>query len=83
MRTIRYQNTSQGPDTTPRVITFVVSDGYRDSNAGTTTVNIVAINDAGALAYFSGHRTIDLIGLTTPGFAGLWPAGCGALWRKP
>jgi hypothetical protein len=42
---------------------------------------IVAINDAGALAYFSGRRTLDLIGLTTPGFAGLWTQGVGVLWE--
>lgn len=44
--------------------------------------NVVAINDAGAIAYFSGRRTLDLVGLTTPGFAGLWPQGTGALWEK-
>jgi hypothetical protein len=43
---------------------------------------VVAINDAGALAYFSGRRTVDLVGLTTPGFAGLWADGSGALWEK-
>lgn len=43
---------------------------------------IVAINDAGALAYFSGRRTVDLIGLTTPGFAGLWGQGSGVLFEK-
>jgi hypothetical protein len=42
---------------------------------------VVAINDAGALAYFSGRRTVDLVGLTTPGFAGLWPQGSGVLWE--
>jgi hypothetical protein len=42
----------------------------------------VAINDAGAIAYFSHRRTVDLIGLTTPGFAGLWSQGSGALWER-
>jgi len=42
----------------------------------------VAINDAGAIAYFSGRPTLDLIGLTTPGFAGLWGQGSGVLWEK-
>jgi hypothetical protein len=40
---------------------------------------IVAVNDAGALAYFSGRRTVDLVGLTTPGFAGLRREGSGVL----
>jgi hypothetical protein len=44
--------------------------------------DVVAINDAGAIAYFSGLKTLDLVGLTTPGFAGLWPQGSGALWEK-
>ncbi|MEZ5066491.1 MAG: hypothetical protein R3B81_17315 [bacterium] len=44
--------------------------------------DVVAINDAGAIAYFSGRRTLDLIGLTTPGFAGLWGQGTGVLWEK-
>jgi hypothetical protein len=44
--------------------------------------DVVAINDAGALTYFSQRRTVDLIGLTTPGFAGLWTLGSAALWEK-
>jgi len=44
--------------------------------------SVVAINDAGAIAYFSGRRTLDLIGLTTPGFAGLWSQGTGVLGEK-
>ena len=43
---------------------------------------VIAVNDAGALAYFSAHRTVDLIGLTTPGFAGLRAQGSGALGEK-
>jgi hypothetical protein len=43
---------------------------------------VVAINDAGALAYFSGRRTLDLVGLTTPGMAGLWPQGSGVVWES-
>jgi hypothetical protein len=47
-----------------------------------SAADVVAINDAGAIAYFSGRRTLDLVGLTTPGFAGLWPQGSGALWER-
>jgi hypothetical protein len=43
---------------------------------------VVAVNDAGALAYLSQRRTVDLIGLTTPGFAGLWRQGTGVLGEK-
>ena len=44
--------------------------------------SVIAINDAGALTYFSGHRTLDLIGLTSPGLAGLWGQGTGVLYEK-
>ncbi len=40
---------------------------------------MVAINDAGVLRYLGGRRTVDLIGLTTPGMARLWRMGSGSL----
>jgi len=40
---------------------------------------VVAINDAGVLRYLSGRRTVDLIGLTTPGLARVWRMGPGSL----
>jgi len=46
LRTITYDNTSQDPDTTARILTFVANDGTSDSNAGTTTVTIARQNDA-------------------------------------
>ncbi|HTM45168.1 MAG TPA: hypothetical protein VL137_09455 [Polyangiaceae bacterium] len=39
---------------------------------------MLGINDAGALGYFSGHRTFDLVGLTTQGEARHWLAGAGS-----
>ncbi len=42
---------------------------------------VVAVNDAGALAYFSGVRTLDLVGLTSPGLAGAWRQGSGVLYE--
>lgn len=53
---------------------------------------VVAVNDAGALAYLTGHRTYDLVGLTTAGAARAWAHGQGAVfeqlervpaWRRP
>lgn len=41
----------------------------------------VAVNDVGATAYLSGRTTVDLIGLTTPGFAAAANAGPGALYE--
>jgi VCBS repeat-containing protein len=46
LNSITYQNTSQNPDTTPRIITFVVSDGDHTSDVAATTLNIIAVNDA-------------------------------------
>jgi hypothetical protein len=38
----------------------------------------VGVNDAGAIAYLSGHRTFDVVGLTTLGEARYWVAGAGS-----
>lgn len=38
----------------------------------------IGVNDAGALAYFSGRRTFDIVGLTTRGEARYWVAGAGS-----
>ena len=46
LRTVRYNNTSEAPTTTARVITFVASDGGSPSNVGTATVTVNAVNDA-------------------------------------
>jgi hypothetical protein len=36
---------------------------------------LVAVNDTGAIAYFSNRRTFDIVGLTTNGEAPYWVAG--------
>src|SRR5262249_43333013 len=46
LRTVTYNNTSQNPNTTARVITFVVNDGTTDSAKATSTVTVQAINSA-------------------------------------
>jgi hypothetical protein len=38
----------------------------------------LGVNDTGALAYFSGRRTFDVVGLTTEGEARYWVAGAGS-----
>ncbi len=42
----------------------------------------VAVNDAGALRYFSGRQTIDLVGLTTAGNGAPWRHGSGSLFER-
>jgi hypothetical protein len=38
----------------------------------------IGVNDTGAMAYFSGHTTFDVVGLTTRGEARYWAAGPGS-----
>ena len=43
---VRFQNTSQNPNTTPRTITVSVHDGVTISNIAAATVNVVNSNEA-------------------------------------
>jgi len=38
----------------------------------------IGVNDTGAVAYFSGHQTFDIVGLTTQDEARYWVAGAGS-----
>jgi len=49
LRSITYNNTSQSPTTTNRLITAVASDGTNSSAVATATVTVVAVNDAPVL----------------------------------
>lgn len=46
LRSVNYDNTSQDPDTTPRVMEFTANDGDADSATATCTVTVAAENDA-------------------------------------
>ncbi|MDZ3994398.1 immunoglobulin-like domain-containing protein [Pseudomonas sp. Teo4] len=46
IKNVTFVNTSEDPSTTPRVITVTVTDGVNVSNTATTTVNVIAVNDA-------------------------------------
>lgn len=39
---------------------------------------VIGVNDTGAIAYLSGRRTFDVVGLTTRGEARYWAAGAGS-----
>jgi VCBS repeat-containing protein len=45
LRSVKYNNTSEAPSETPRVISFVVNDGTVNSLALERTVTITAVND--------------------------------------
>ncbi|HEV8129189.1 MAG TPA: hypothetical protein VGQ14_05985 [Candidatus Eisenbacteria bacterium] len=42
---------------------------------------IVGLNDAGAIAYFGRRQTVDLIGLTSAGYARVYRSGLGCLFE--
>ncbi len=42
---------------------------------------IVGLNDAGAIAYYGRRSTVDLIGLTSAGFARVYRSGAGCLFE--
>ncbi|MCU0122282.1 type I secretion C-terminal target domain-containing protein, partial [Pseudomonas sp. B2M1-30] len=46
IKNITFTNNSEDPSTVPRTITVTVTDGGNYSNVATTTVNVVAVNDA-------------------------------------
>ncbi|HEY0857464.1 MAG TPA: VCBS domain-containing protein, partial [Albitalea sp.] len=46
IRAITFSNTSENPSTTPRTLQVTVNDGALGSNLATTTINVLAVNDA-------------------------------------
>ncbi|TDQ73713.1 MBG domain-containing protein [Sphingobacterium yanglingense] len=46
LRAVKYDNSSQNPNTATRSISFKVSDGNEESAAAIKTVSVVAVNDA-------------------------------------
>ena len=53
LRTITYDNTAAGPNTTARTITFVASDGLLVGSTATTTLAITPVNDVPTLSSFA------------------------------
>lgn len=49
LQLLRFSNSSENPDTTPRDVTVVVNDGDANSNTAHATVTVVAVNDAPVL----------------------------------
>jgi Ca2+-binding RTX toxin-like protein len=46
IQAIRFENTSENPSIVDRIIQVTVNDGFLNSNVATTTVDVVAVNDA-------------------------------------
>jgi hypothetical protein len=52
LRSVTYINTSQNPNTTPRVLRFIVIDDQESASAPVTgTLAIVAVNDAPTVSF--------------------------------
>ena len=43
---------------------------------------VVGMNDAGAIAYYGNRHTVDMLGLTTEGFALAYRSGIGCMFEK-
>jgi hypothetical protein len=54
LRTAKYNNTDQDPDTTARLVNFKGNDGATDSAVATATITVIAVNDAPVLAAIEG-----------------------------
>jgi hypothetical protein len=68
LRKVRYLNSDNAPDTTPRVIHFVANDGALNSNTAVSTVTVVAVdteptavNDVGTVDEDSGAAAVDVL----------------------
>ncbi|WP_223551173.1 LapA family giant adhesin, partial [Pseudomonas sp. A-B-19] len=59
IKNITFTNNSEDPSTVPRIITVTVTDGSNYSNTATTTVNVVAVNDAPVAAPINVTGTED------------------------
>ncbi len=43
---------------------------------------VIGMNDAGAIAYYGNRSTVDMLGLTTEGFARAYRSGIGCMFEK-
>ena len=62
LRAVSYSNTSDIPTSAARTVSFVINDGALNSTAITSTLNVVALNDApvAAYAYVDSHVLVTL-----------------------
>ena len=58
LQTVQYDNTSNNPDTTDRIVTFVANDGTDSSLTATTTISFSTVNDAPTITAI-GNQPID------------------------
>jgi Domain of unknown function DUF11/Bacterial Ig domain len=71
LRSVTYTNANNTPDTTARVVRFVVNDGAIDSADADKTVSVIAANDAPTLTAPGTYASIGNVGIDVPASAGL------------
>jgi hypothetical protein len=57
LRAVTYANSSNAPTTAARTVSFVVNDNALNSNVLTSTVNVIAVNDAPTLTATAANPT--------------------------
>ncbi|OED43191.1 hypothetical protein AB833_04255 [Chromatiales bacterium (ex Bugula neritina AB1)] len=50
LRNVHYQNNSENPDLSQRIVSFEVNDGSNDSTIATRSIQLVAVNDSPTLS---------------------------------
>ncbi len=79
LRTLTYNNADQDPDTTARSITVVVNDGALNSATATSTITVVAANDAPVVDLNGGAAGIDYAATFTEDGGAIAAVASGAL----
>ncbi|TNF70247.1 MAG: DUF4347 domain-containing protein [Gammaproteobacteria bacterium] len=62
LETITFENTSEDPDETQRIIEFTVNDGDDESNIATVLVDVISVNDPPILSFGVTQLGGDLLG---------------------
>jgi hypothetical protein len=66
LRTVKYRNTSQNPNTSTRTVTFTVNDGDVNSNLLTRDITVTAINDPPTVTAPGAFTAIGNVRISVP-----------------
>jgi VCBS repeat-containing protein len=67
LQSVRYNNTSQNPNTSLRTLSFTVNDGSANSNTVTRNVSVTAVNDPPVATNVQFNPVSEYIGVTRTG----------------
>jgi hypothetical protein len=62
LRNVKYSNTSEGPNTSVRTVSFSVNDGTTSSNTATRNISVTSVNDLPVLGAMEGTTLIYVAG---------------------